>query len=101
MIRLSGEDLDIWQPITRSQFEALISSALHQIETCVRETLAQSGVRPSQIVAVIQTGGSAQTPCFVDMLARLFGSAKIVATGAFTTVAAGLAIRAAQMDRGV
>ena len=98
VIRLTGEDLDIWQPIARSQFEFLIAGAIDQIRACVIDTIAQSGLRASEIDAVIQTGGSAQTPCFVEMLGNIFGPEKIVGTEAFTTVAAGLAVRGAQMD---
>jgi hypothetical chaperone protein len=98
VIRFTGEDLDIWQPITRSQFEALIARGADQIETCVVDTLARSGLEARDIDAVVQTGGSAQIPRFVEMMARLFGPAKLVMSDVFTSVAAGLAIRAAQLE---
>jgi hypothetical chaperone protein len=98
VIRLTGEDLDIWQPITRSQYESLIASDIAEIEACVQQALAQSRLRPDEVDAVIRTGGAAQAPCFARMLRRIFGTGKIVAAAPFTTVAAGLAIRAAQVD---
>lgn len=97
LIRLSGEDLDVWQPITRTQFEALIAGAARRIEACLVEAVERSGLRPDQIDAVVRTGGSAQIPLFVEMLERLFPG-KVVQSDVFSSVAAGLAIRAG-MDR--
>jgi hypothetical chaperone protein len=101
VIRVEGEDLHIWQPITRSQFEGLIAAAAQRIEACVRDTLALSGLGASQVDAVILTGGTSQTPLFVDMLTGIFGAPKIVQRDAFTSVAAGLAVRGAQLDGGL
>jgi len=97
LIRLSGEDLNIWQPITRSQFEVLIAEAARRIEDCLTDTVRRSGLRPDEIDAVVRTGGSAQIPLFVEMLDRLYPD-KVVQTDVFSSVTAGLAIRAS-MDR--
>jgi len=43
---------------------------------------------------VVKTGGSSSIPLFTAMLARLFGAEKVKASNAFSSVAAGLAIRA-------
>ncbi len=94
LIRLSGEDLDIWQPLTRSQFELLIAEVAGQVEACIADTLSRSGLRPDQIATVVHTGGSAQVPCFVELLGRLFGPQKVVQSDAFSSVSAGLAIEA-------
>jgi len=96
VVRLTGQDMDVWQPITRSQFEALISSATHRIEDCLLETLARSGLRASEIDTVVRTGGSAQIPCFIEMMERLFGLEKVVLSDVFSGVTAGLAVRAAE-----
>ena len=98
VIRLRGEDVDVWQPITRSQFEAIVARAAARVEACVLETMACSGLGPEQIDAVVQTGGSAQIPLFVRMMGRIFGAEKIVHSHVFTGVAAGLAVRAAQLE---
>ncbi len=90
----AGDEINLWQPITRSQFEALIAEAQRRIEDCLLDTLAESGLSVDQIDAVVRTGGSAQIPCFIEMLARLFGPDKIVTTDAFSSVTSGLAIRA-------
>jgi len=40
LIELSGKDIDLWQPVTRSQFESLIAGEKNRIETCVLDTKA-------------------------------------------------------------
>jgi len=99
LIRLVGDDIDVWQPLTRSQFESLIAGEAQRIEACLLDTLERSGLRPGDIDAVVRTGGSAQIPCFIDMLGRIFGSEKVVLTQAFSGVTAGLAIRAGTGER--
>jgi hypothetical chaperone protein len=93
-LHLATEDMNIWQPVTRSQFESLIGRARRQIERCVLDTVARSGLEPNQIDAVIRTGGSAQIPCFARMLERHFGPQKVILTDVFGSVTSGLAIRA-------
>jgi hypothetical chaperone protein len=95
-IRLQGDDIDVWQPLTRSQFEALIAVPARRIETCLLDTLARSGLEVDEIDAVVRTGGSAQIPHFVEMMECIFGPDKVVLTDVFGSVTAGLAIRASQ-----
>jgi len=96
-IRLAGDDIGVWQPLTRSQFEALIADATRRIETCLLDTLARSGLEAGEIDAVVRTGGSAQIPCFIEMMGRIFGPEKVVLSDVFSGVTSGLAIRA-RMD---
>lgn len=93
LIRLTGDDINVWQPLTRSQFESLIADETHRIEACLLDTLDRSGLRPSEIDAVVRTGGSAQIPCFIEMLGRIFGPEKVVLSEVFGGVTAGLAVR--------
>jgi len=93
-IQLAGDDIDVWQPITRSQFAALITDATRRIEGCLLDTLARSGLQADEIDAVVRTGGSAQIPCFIEMMTRIFGPEKVVLSDVFSGVTAGLAIRA-------
>ena len=94
LIQLAGGDIDVWQPLTRSQFEVLISDQARRIEECVLDTLERSGLRKDQIDTVVRTGGSAQIPCFIEILGRIFGPDKVVLSDVFSSVTAGLAIRA-------
>jgi hypothetical chaperone protein len=93
VIELQGEDIDIWQPIARSQFETFISNAARRVEDCLLDTVARSGLRADEIDRVVRTGGSAQIPCFIEMLERHFPG-KVVLSDVFSGVTAGLAIRA-------
>jgi hypothetical chaperone protein len=95
LIRLEGEDIHIWQPVTRSQFEYLIDAERQQIEQCLLDTLDRAGLDASQIDAVVRTGGSAQIPCFVRMLNRIFSPERVVLSSVFSGVTSGLAIAAA------
>jgi len=99
LIRLAGKDMDVWQPITRSQFEALIADATRRIEDCLLDTLERSGLQVSEIDTVVRTGGSAQIPIFIEMMGRIFGPEKVVLSDVFSGVTAGLAIRA-RMNQG-
>ncbi len=94
-IQLKGDDIDLWQPITRSQFESIIAVDVRRIEDCLQDTLKRSGFAADDIDAVVRTGGSAQIPRFVKMLERIFEPEKVVLTDVFSGVTAGLAIRAA------
>ena len=104
-IQLSGEDgncdncIDVWQGIARSQFEAIIAAETRRIRACLLDTLACSGLAVEDVDAVVRTGGSAQIPCFIEMLGRIFDPDKVVLTEIFSGVTAGLAIRAG-MDEG-
>jgi len=44
--------------------------------------------------AVVKTGGSSSIPAFTEMLGRLFGPERVVASNPFSSVTAGLSIRA-------
>jgi hypothetical chaperone protein len=94
LIRLSGDDINVWQPLTRSQFEALIADATRRIEDCLLDAVERSGLQLSEIDTVVRTGGSAQIPCFIEMLGRIFGPEKVFLSDVFSGVAAGLAVRA-------
>jgi hypothetical chaperone protein len=98
VIRLTGDDIDVWQPITRSQFESLIARETRRIEACLLDTLERSGLPPDEVHAVVRTGGSAQIPCFIEMLGRVFGPEKVVLAEVFSGVTAGLAIRAGMSE---
>ncbi|MEN8098339.1 MAG: Hsp70 family protein [Chloroflexota bacterium] len=96
IIRLVADNLDIWQPVVRGQFEATIGHVLEQIETRIGEVLSSAKLGPSQIDRVVRTGGSSAIPSVISLLQRLFGEEKVIATDLFGSVAAGLALRAYQ-----
>jgi len=97
IVRLAddAERISVWQPLTRSQFESLITDATRRIEACLLDTLERSGLTVDEIDAVVRTGGSAQIPCFIEMMGRIFGPEKVILSDVFSGVTSGLAIRAA------
>jgi hypothetical chaperone protein len=96
VINLQDKDIDLWELYTRVQFEHDIHNEQIQIEQVLMETLQASGLEAGQIDAVVKTGGSSSIPLFSAMLARIFGAEKIKVSDLFSSVTAGLAIKAAQ-----
>jgi hypothetical chaperone protein len=93
-IDFKDDGISIWQMLTRSQFETIIESYVKSVKDCLMETLDQSGLKISEIDRVITTGGSSGIPIFIQMLQQIFGAQKIKQANMFTSVTAGLAIKA-------
>jgi len=94
VISLDDRNIPLWELYTRSQFEADIAEYVGQVEQTLLDTLASSGLEPGSIDAVVKTGGSSSIPLFTQLLERIFGAEKVKASNAFSSVVAGLAIRA-------
>jgi hypothetical chaperone protein len=94
IISLEDKDIALWELYTRYQFETDIHHYLAEVKKVLLETLARSGLQPEEIDAVVKTGGSSNIPLFTNMLAQLFGREKVKQSNSFTSVVAGLAIKA-------
>ncbi|MBN2549520.1 MAG: Hsp70 family protein [Anaerolineales bacterium] len=94
VIELRGPGVNLWELYTRWQFEKDILVYRQQIEAVLLRTVADSGLEPEQIDAVVKTGGSSNIPAFTAMLGRIFGVEKVKASNVFSSVTSGLAIRA-------
>ena len=94
IISLEDKDIALWELYTRHQFETDIDHYLVDVEKVLLETITKSGLEPGAIDAVVKTGGSSNIPLFTEMLARIFGAEKVKESNAFTSVVAGLAIKA-------
>jgi hypothetical chaperone protein len=94
VISLEDKDIALWELYTRHQFETDIYNYLVDVEKVLLETIAKSGLEPGEIDAVVKTGGSSSIPLFTEMLTRIFGVEKVKESNAFTSVVAGLAIKA-------
>ena len=94
VISLEDRDIPVWELYTRNQFEADIQEFQSRVEKVLLDTLAASGLEPGSVDAVVKTGGSSNIPLFTGMLARIFGVEKVKESNPFSSVAAGLAIRA-------
>jgi len=93
-ISLEDRRIPLWELYTRSQFESDIQEYAGQVEQILLDTLAEAGLEPGEIDAVVKTGGSSSIPLFTEMLRRLFGVEKVKTSNAFSSVVAGLALRA-------
>jgi hypothetical chaperone protein len=94
VISLDDKEIALWELYARSQFEADIFDYVGQVEQVLLETLATSGLEPGQIDAVVKTGGSSSIPLFTALLGKIFGTEKVKQSNAFSSVVAGLAIKA-------
>jgi hypothetical chaperone protein len=93
-LSLEDSGVSFWELYTRHQFERDIARYVSQVRQVLDETLAASGLEAGQIDAVVKTGGSSNIPLFTGLLEQVFGAEKVKASNAFSSVAAGLAIRA-------
>jgi hypothetical chaperone protein len=94
IINLEDKDISLWELYTRSQFESDIQHYLADVEKVLLDTIEKSGLDIEQIDAVVKTGGSSNIPLFTGMLARIFGTQKVKESNSFSSVVAGLAIKA-------
>lgn len=92
-----GKDIQVWQPITRAQFEQYSAAEWRKIRAAVLDVLEQSGLRATQIQAVVQTGGSSSIPMSLAILGEIFGQEKLLVEDRFAGVTAGLGLIAAEM----
>ncbi|HEX5839204.1 MAG TPA: Hsp70 family protein [Anaerolineales bacterium] len=94
IISLEDKDIALWELYTRHQLETDIYQYLVDVEKVLMDTIARSGLEPDEIDAVVKTGGSSNIPLFTEMLVRIFGREKVKQSSSFTSVVAGLAIKA-------
>lgn len=94
VVQLKDQDIDLWELVSRRQFENDIREYQKVVEKLLLDTVAAAGLEPGQIDVVVKTGGSSNIPVFTEMLSRLFGAERVKASNSFSSVTAGLAIRA-------
>jgi hypothetical chaperone protein len=88
-------DLTLDAIVYRADFESWIGPDLTQIETCVDSLLERTSVARKDVDAVFLTGGSSFVPAVRRLFVNRFGEHKIRAGNEFTSVAMGLAWKAA------
>jgi hypothetical chaperone protein len=94
IVSLEDKDIALWELYTRHQLETDIQHYLVDVEKILLDTIARSGLELAEIDAVVKTGGSSNIPLFTEMLGRIFGREKVRESNSFTSVVAGLAIKA-------
>jgi hypothetical chaperone protein len=81
--------------VDRESFEAWIERELAQMAACIDGLLSSAGVSAADVDAVFLTGGSSFVPAVRRIFESRFGAGKLRGGGEFTSVAMGLARRAA------
>jgi hypothetical chaperone protein len=88
--------MDIVAQVQRTDFEAWIADDLTSIETCVDSLLATASIAAAKVDRVFLTGGTSFVPAVRRIFETRFGSQNVRTGNEFTSVAQGLALRAAQ-----
>lgn len=87
--------IEIEAQVKRVEFEEWIAEDLAQIEGSVDSLIAASGIARADVDMVFLTGGSSFVPAVRRIFESRFGSGRIRTGNEFTSVARGLAVRAA------
>ncbi len=93
----SDGDVEIDEELTRADFEDWIQEELSDIQDHVDRLLSKTGTHPADVDVVFLTGGSSFVPAVRRIFESRFGPHKIRTGGEFTSVARGLALRAAEL----
>ena len=83
-------------PATRTEFERWLGPDLEAIEACIAALLDRTGLPSSAIDTVFLTGGSSFVPAVRRLFEARFPAATISGGQELTSVATGLALRAAE-----
>jgi hypothetical chaperone protein len=86
-----------WQA-TRAEFERWLGPNLQAIDGVLDQLLARTGLAAADIDNVFLTGGSSFVPAVREIFQRKFGAERITGGQELTSVATGLALRAAAAE---
>lgn len=88
--------MDLRIAVTRAEFEGWIADDLRTLEHCVDSLFQASGVDVREVDRVFLTGGSSFVPSVRGIFETRFSEARVRTGEEFTSVARGLALRAAE-----
>ena len=97
--RFRDGSMDVVATVSRADFESWISDDLRSIERCVDALLVASNVRAAEVDRVFLTGGTSFVPAVRRIFEERFTAARVRTGNEFTSVARGLALRAAENNR--
>ncbi len=87
---------EIRATVTRREFEEWIADEVGSIERCVDGLLLANGIDSREVGMVFLTGGSSFVPAVRRIFEARFGVERVRSGDEFTSVARGLALRAAE-----
>jgi len=90
--------LELQETVRREQFESWITDELRQIEDCVDGLLRTAGASIHDVDMVFLTGGTSFVPSVRAIFESKFGAARLRTGNEFTSVARGLALKAAAIE---
>jgi len=99
-LRLEHDALTLDAEITREELERWIADELAKIAGCVDRLLARAALSSAQVDRVFMTGGSSFVPAVRALFEERFGAEKLRGGQELTSVASGLALRAAELAAG-
>ena len=94
-------DRSLERTVAREEFEALLEPWLEKTEQCCRRALADAGLMPTELDAVVLVGGSSRIPAVRDRVARVFGREPDVTQHPDEAIALGAAIQAGVLSGAV
>lgn len=97
--RFHDGSMDLSICVTRREFESWIEDDLQAIEDSIDGLLKSSGIDSRAVDRVFLTGGSSFVPAVRKIFETRFGNERIRSGNEFTSVAHGLALRAAESLR--
>jgi len=90
--------VNIDQIVRRADFEQWIEPEVTAIAGCVDRLLEQTGIDPGSVDRVFMTGGSSFVPAVRRIFEQRFGADRLASGDELTSVASGLALRAADLE---
>lgn len=90
VISFVERDLCISEELGKGEFEVINADNFRQIESCIDEVIARSGLQASQMDSVFLTGGTSKIPRVQALFEKRFGVGKLEKRDAFTSVVHGL-----------
>lgn len=90
--------VEVEASLSRTDFDYWIAEDLDEITLALDRALSKAGKAPADIDRVFMTGGTAFTPAVREIFEDTFGADKLASGGELTSVATGLALRAAELD---
>ncbi|HLI75725.1 MAG TPA: Hsp70 family protein, partial [Acidobacteriaceae bacterium] len=94
---LETEALHLRTPVTRGAFEGWIEPELARMSMSLDDLLRKTGTPPGQVDRVFLTGGTSLVPAVRRVFTERFGEDRVQSGEAFTSVAYGLGLMAAQL----
>jgi hypothetical chaperone protein len=87
----SYADMDLQERVLRTTFETAATKPIDTILACLDQTVAASGLAPTDIDLVCATGGTAKVPKIAEAIAARFGKERVSDFKSFHSVVQGLA----------